>query len=64
MPMLPDTAIEDIYALVAAVYRLAVRDAGRGNREAIRFLNICCPDWREQVAKYKHEARSSTLNHN
>ena len=32
--------------LVAACYRLAVRDAQRGQQDAITFLDVTAPDWR------------------
>ncbi len=42
-----DGTIANTYALVAAVYRQAIKDARRGDKEAIRFLNVTCPDWQE-----------------
>jgi hypothetical protein len=35
--------------LVASVFRLAVRDAQRGDAEAIEFLWATAPDWAERL---------------
>ncbi len=35
--------------LVAAVFRLAVRDAQQGDTDAIEFLWVTAPDWAERM---------------
>ena len=47
--------IENTYALLAAVYRLAIRDAKRGDIGATEFLDITAPDWRELSAQHQTE---------
>ena len=42
---LADGDIERTYALVAAVYKLAVRDAKRGDADATGFLDLTAPGW-------------------
>ncbi|MFN8486435.1 MAG: hypothetical protein U0350_02515 [Caldilineaceae bacterium] len=39
--------------VVGAVYRRALADATRGDQEAIAWLSVCCPDWRERLGKRK-----------
>ena len=48
---LADGHIEDTFALVAAVYRQAIRDALRGDIGAIDFLDITTPNWRTLSGK-------------
>ncbi len=48
-----DDCIQEVFDLLADVYKLAIKDARRGNREALEFLEICCPDWRDLSIKYK-----------
>ncbi len=52
-PITPDKAPPDGCELVSAVYRRAIRDA-LGNDpiervDAVHFLDIAAPDWREQL---------------
>lgn len=35
------------FRLIAAVYRRAIRDAERGDREAVNWLDTTLPDWRK-----------------
>ena len=49
----PDRSAPDGFELVSAVYRRAIRDA-LGNDpiervDAVHFLDIAAPDWREQL---------------
>jgi hypothetical protein len=44
---LTDACIGNTFALVAAVYRQAVKDARKGDKRAIEFLDITAPDWQE-----------------
>jgi len=41
--------------LLAAVYKLAIKDAGLGDADAIEFLNVTTPDWRELSAQHQTE---------
>lgn len=50
-PSIYSTGVET-YDIVAAVYRCALADTHSKNEQvrsdAIAFLDVCCPDWREQ----------------
>lgn len=58
--------LEGVYELIGRVYRQAVRDARRGDAEAVEFLDITAPEWRERIrprprgtyanAKHTHSA--------
>lgn len=37
------------YRLIAKVYKQALRDAMRGNRDARTWLDEVCPEWREML---------------
>ena len=54
--VLADACIGNTFALVAAVYRRAVKDARRGDVGAIEFLDVTAPDWQELSAKYRQSA--------
>jgi hypothetical protein len=53
---LADACIGNTFALVAAVYRRAVKDARKGDKHAIEFLDVTAPDWQELSAKYRRSA--------
>jgi hypothetical protein len=57
---LADACIGNTFALVAAVYRQAVKDAKRGDKRAIEFLDVTAPDWQELSAKYRQSAQAVT----
>lgn len=40
-----------MFDLIAGVYRQAIRDAKCGKRDAIEWLDVVAPDWREYLAK-------------
>jgi hypothetical protein len=44
-----------MFRLIAGVYRQAIRDAKADNQQAIAWLDVVAPDWREQV--YRHTGR-------
>jgi hypothetical protein len=44
------TDIDPTVDLIARVYQQAVKDAIKGDEEAVEFLNITAPDWRERLA--------------
>ena len=48
------------FDLVAAVQRRAILDARAGDSEAIEYLNITMPDWRERLSdgRQMHTASS------
>lgn len=39
------------FALIARVYRRALLDARRGDRQATEWLDTVAPDWRERYSK-------------
>lgn len=41
---------EGLLRLLAAVFDLAHREAQRGNRDAVYFLDTVCPDRRNQIS--------------
>ena len=42
-----DTAVGNVYEVIAAVYKQALREARRGDEKAIDWLDCVRPDWRE-----------------
>ena len=48
---------DNVFDLVAAVYKKAIRDAKRGDVEAIEFLSIVCPDWQELSNRHSFNRR-------
>ena len=68
---IPDNATNSVFTIVAAVYRRAIRDA-LGNDpiervDAVHFLDIAAPDWREQLHErggchndFEHTGEKST----
>jgi hypothetical protein len=52
-----ETTLDNTYDLIAHVYRRALKDARRGDKEAIGFLNVSCPDWQELASQSKRVAR-------
>jgi hypothetical protein len=54
--------IDAVYALIASVYRRAIKDATRrGDKEAIQFLDITAPDWRELAKRADTGRRDKPL---
>ena len=47
--------IENTYALLAAVYRLAIRDAKRGDADATGFLDLTAPGWQALSTQHQTE---------
>jgi hypothetical protein len=45
--------VENMFDLISRVYYRALLDAGRGDAEAVAWLDICCPDWRERTKRGK-----------
>lgn len=45
--------IGGIYNLLAAVWEQAIRDARKGDKHAIHFLEQTFPEWREVEKRYK-----------
>jgi hypothetical protein len=41
--------ILQVYTVIAAVYHRAILDAKRNRLDAIEFLDITAPDWREKL---------------
>jgi hypothetical protein len=48
-----DATIDNTYDLIAHIYQRALKDARRGDKEAIQFLDITAPDWQELSNKYQ-----------
>ncbi len=42
---------EPVYDLIASVYQQAVKEAQAGDEQAVEWLDVCAPDWRELVNK-------------
>jgi hypothetical protein len=55
---LADACIGNTFALVAAVYRRAMKDAKTGDAGAIDFLNVTTPDWQELSTQH-HKAHTT-----
>lgn len=53
-----------MFDLIAGVYRQALRDAQNGKRDAIEWLDMCAPDWRELVDKPKVQKCDSAQRRN
>jgi len=47
--------IDNTFALLAAVYKLAIKDAWLGDIGAADFLNDTAPNWRELSAQHQNE---------
>jgi len=47
--------IESTFALLAAVYRQAIKDAGKGDADATGFLDLTAPGWQQQSAQHQTE---------
>jgi hypothetical protein len=54
---LTDACIGNTFALVAAVYRRAMKDARMGDVDAIEFLGETAPDWQELSTQYRQTAQ-------
>jgi len=51
------TDIGGTFDLIAAVYKLAIKDAWLGDVDATEFLDITSPNWRELSAQH-HTGRT------
>jgi hypothetical protein len=47
--------IDNTYQLIASVYRLAIRDAKRGDVGATIFLDLTAPGWQALSAQHQTE---------
>ena len=47
--------IDNTFALLAAVYKLAIKDAWLGDTDAAEFLNITAPNWQQLSTHHQTE---------
>jgi hypothetical protein len=60
---LADACIGNTFALIAAVYRRAMKDARMGDVGAIEFLGETAPDWQELSTQHRQNApQAARLN--
>jgi hypothetical protein len=57
MRHIADDCTDRMFALVAEVYRDAIKQARRGNEKAIEWLDVTMPDWREVGSRYNRLAQ-------
>ena len=60
---LENDCIPNVYALVAAVFKKAMKDAKSGDAGATEFLDITTPDWRELSAHHLAERTEPARPH-
>jgi len=60
---LEDAGIENVYLLIGAVFKKAMKDAKRGDAGALEFLDLTSPDWQELSARHLAERTEPARPH-